>query len=49
LGFSNSSGVTDLTTCFDPLDMRRISVELNLPPEYFRALLAIPSFAEARC
>ena len=46
VGFSNGSGVSSLRGKFDPLDMRRISVERGLPHSYFRALLAIPSFAE---
>jgi peptidoglycan/xylan/chitin deacetylase (PgdA/CDA1 family) len=46
VGFSNTSGVTWHTRRFDPLDMRRISVECHLPPSYFRALLAVPTFAE---
>jgi peptidoglycan/xylan/chitin deacetylase (PgdA/CDA1 family) len=48
VGFSNGSGVSSLRGKFDPLDMRRISVERGLPQSYFRALLAIPSFAETR-
>ncbi len=46
VGFSNGSGVTWTLGRFDPFDMKRISVELNLPASYFRALLAIPTFAE---
>ncbi len=49
LGFSNTSGVTWTSRPFDPLDMRRISVEHSLPLPYFRALLAIPPFAESVC
>jgi len=46
VGFSNGSGVSSLKGKFDPFDVRRISVERGLAPSYFRALLAIPSFAE---
>jgi hypothetical protein len=46
LGFSNTSGVTWTSRRFDPLDMRRMSVEHALPMPYFRALLALPPFAE---
>lgn len=49
LGFSNTSGVTWTSRPFDPLDMRRISVEHRLPMPYFRALLALPPFAESTC
>jgi peptidoglycan/xylan/chitin deacetylase (PgdA/CDA1 family) len=47
LGFSNTSGVTWTSRPFDPLDIRRISVEHGLPMPYFRALLALPPFAES--
>jgi peptidoglycan/xylan/chitin deacetylase (PgdA/CDA1 family) len=47
LGFSNTSGVTWTSRPFDPLDIRRISVEHDLPMPYFRALLALPAFAES--
>lgn len=47
VGFSNTSGVTWTARRFDPLDMRRISVEHGLPMPYFRALLALPPFAES--
>lgn len=46
LGFSSGSGVSSLSHNFDPLNVRRISVERGLPHAYFRALLAIPAFAE---
>lgn len=46
LGFSNTSGVTVLNGSVDPLDMHRISVERSMPSSYFKALLALPSFAE---
>jgi peptidoglycan/xylan/chitin deacetylase (PgdA/CDA1 family) len=47
VGFSNSTGVSSLAREFDPLNVRRISVERGLPHSYFRALLAIPGFAES--
>lgn len=46
LGFSNGSGVSWLWNGFDPLDVNRISVDVGMPMPYFRALCAIPSFAE---
>jgi hypothetical protein len=46
VGFSNGSGVSWLWNGFDPLDMRRISIDVGLPLSYFRALCAVPSFAE---
>lgn len=46
VGFSNGSGVNLLSQELDPLNVRRISVERGLPHSYFRALLAIPAFAE---
>jgi len=46
LGFSNGSGVSWLWNGFDPLDLHRISVDVGMPLPYFRALCAIPSFAE---
>jgi len=46
LGFSNTSGITLLNGSVDPLDLHRISVERSMPPSYFKALLALPSFAE---
>jgi peptidoglycan/xylan/chitin deacetylase (PgdA/CDA1 family) len=48
LGFSNGSGVSWLWNGFDPLDMRRISVDVGMPLSYFRALVAIPSFADTK-
>jgi peptidoglycan/xylan/chitin deacetylase (PgdA/CDA1 family) len=48
VGFSNGSGSSWLWNGFDPLDMRRISVEVGLPMHYFRALVAIPSFGETQ-
>jgi hypothetical protein len=48
LGFSNGSGVSWIGgSRFDPLNVRRISVERNLPHSYFRTMLAIPSFSES--
>ena len=49
VGFSNTSGVTWTSRPFDPLDMRRISVESGMPNPYFKALLALPAFAESAC
>lgn len=46
LGFSNGTGVTPLGSGFDPLNVRRISVERGLPDSMFRAMLAIPALAE---
>jgi peptidoglycan/xylan/chitin deacetylase (PgdA/CDA1 family) len=45
LGFSNGSGVCWLWGDLDPLDLARVSVDCHLPRSYFRALLALPSFA----
>lgn len=46
LGFTSQSGVSSFSRDFDPLNVRRISVERGMPHSYFRALLAIPAFAE---
>lgn len=44
LGFSNNTGVNRLRD-FDPLDARRISLELGLTDAFFRSMLAIPWLA----
>jgi peptidoglycan/xylan/chitin deacetylase (PgdA/CDA1 family) len=44
LGFSNDSGVNNVWT-FDPLDARRFSFDVHLPPAQFLAMLAIPWLA----
>jgi peptidoglycan/xylan/chitin deacetylase (PgdA/CDA1 family) len=46
LGFSNTSGLTWLSGRFDPLDIHRLAVERGMPLPYFRALVALPNFAE---
>lgn len=48
VGFSNGSGTSWLWNGFDPLDLRRISVDVGMPMPYFRALVAIPAFAETQ-
>jgi hypothetical protein len=45
LGFSNGGGVCWLWGDLDPLDLSRISLQRHLPTSYFRAMLAVPSFA----
>jgi peptidoglycan/xylan/chitin deacetylase (PgdA/CDA1 family) len=47
VGFSNMSGVTPTKGDVDRLDVRRISVETELPDSFFRAFLALPAFAES--
>jgi peptidoglycan/xylan/chitin deacetylase (PgdA/CDA1 family) len=44
LGFSNDSGVNNVWT-FDPLDARRLSLDINLPEAQFLAMLAVPWLA----
>jgi peptidoglycan/xylan/chitin deacetylase (PgdA/CDA1 family) len=46
IGFSNGSGTSWLWNGFDALDLKRISVDVGMPMPYFRALVAIPSFAQ---
>jgi peptidoglycan/xylan/chitin deacetylase (PgdA/CDA1 family) len=41
LGFSNGTGV-NLVRAFDPLDTRRVSMDLALGDRFFRAALALP-------
>jgi peptidoglycan/xylan/chitin deacetylase (PgdA/CDA1 family) len=44
LGFSNDSGVNNVWT-FDALDVRRLSLDMNLPEAEFLAMLAVPWLA----
>jgi peptidoglycan/xylan/chitin deacetylase (PgdA/CDA1 family) len=44
LGFSNATGV-NRTTALDPLDVKRISLDLSIRDPFFRAMLAVPWFA----
>ncbi len=44
LGFSNHSGVNNVWT-FDPLDARRLSLDIDLPEAHFLAMLAVPWLA----
>lgn len=44
LGFSNGTGV-NRTTCFKPLDAKRISLDIAMPDPFFRAVLALPWLA----
>ncbi len=46
LGFSNGTGASPLGENFDPLNVRRISLERGLPDSLFRAMLALPALAE---
>ena len=41
LGFSNGTGMSVLHA-FDPLDVRRVSMDLSLGDRYFRSALALP-------
>jgi peptidoglycan/xylan/chitin deacetylase (PgdA/CDA1 family) len=41
LGFTNASGINHRWS-FDPLDVRRLSLELGSPDGYFKTVLAIP-------
>jgi peptidoglycan/xylan/chitin deacetylase (PgdA/CDA1 family) len=41
LGFSNATG-TNRRRVFDPLDVRRISLEANIGDRFFRSMLALP-------
>jgi peptidoglycan/xylan/chitin deacetylase (PgdA/CDA1 family) len=47
LGFSSGTGVNDVWS-FDPLDARRLSLDVNQSPAQFLATLAIPGFAYDR-
>lgn len=44
LGFSNGTGLNS-TLRFDPLDVRRLSLEVDLTDAYFRGMVALPYFA----
>jgi peptidoglycan/xylan/chitin deacetylase (PgdA/CDA1 family) len=44
LGFSNATGVNRARR-FDPLDVKRISLDLSIPDPFFRAMLAVPWLA----
>jgi peptidoglycan/xylan/chitin deacetylase (PgdA/CDA1 family) len=44
LGFSNATGV-NRTRTLDPLDVKRISLDLSIRDPFFRAMLALPWFA----
>jgi hypothetical protein len=46
-GFTNMSGTATVRqTYLAPFDIKRLSVEASLTPSYFRAILALPCFAE---
>lgn len=42
LGFSNASGINNTWQGLDPLDLRRVSLDIELEDVLFRAMLAIP-------
>lgn len=42
LGFSNASGVNNLWTNVDPLDLRRVSLDRDVEDVLFRGMLALP-------
>jgi peptidoglycan/xylan/chitin deacetylase (PgdA/CDA1 family) len=44
LGFSNATGV-NRTRSLDPLDVKRVSLDLSIRDPFFRAMLAVPWFA----
>jgi len=44
LGFTNGTG-TNPVWRFDPMDVRRLSLEVDVPPSYFRGMVALPYFA----
>ncbi|HWL86723.1 MAG TPA: polysaccharide deacetylase family protein [Polyangiaceae bacterium] len=44
LGFTNGTG-TNPVWRFDPMDVRRLSLEVDVSPSYFRGMVAIPYFA----
>lgn len=44
LGFSNGTGLNS-TLRFDPLDVRRLSLEVDVSDAYFRGMVALPYFA----
>jgi hypothetical protein len=41
LGFTNASGINHRFR-FDPLDVRRLSLDLDAPDGYFKTVMAIP-------
>lgn len=43
-GFTNGTGINALWR-FDPIDVRRLSLELDVPASYFRGMVALPYFA----
>jgi peptidoglycan/xylan/chitin deacetylase (PgdA/CDA1 family) len=43
-GFTNGTGINALWR-FDPIDVRRLSLEIDVPPSYFRGMVALPYFA----
>jgi peptidoglycan/xylan/chitin deacetylase (PgdA/CDA1 family) len=45
LGFSNRTGIVARSQELDPLDLRRMAVESDLPEHYFRGILALPQLA----
>jgi peptidoglycan/xylan/chitin deacetylase (PgdA/CDA1 family) len=44
LGFSNATGI-NRTRTLDPLDVKRVSLDLSIRDPFFRAMLAVPWFA----
>lgn len=42
LGFSNASGINSLFRRVDPLDLKRVSLDLDVDDSLFRGMLAIP-------
>ncbi|WP_394828729.1 polysaccharide deacetylase family protein [Pendulispora albinea] len=44
LGFTNGTG-TNPVWRFDPMDVRRLSLEVDVEPSYFRGMVALPYFA----
>lgn len=41
LGFSNAGGINHRRT-FDPLNVRRISLDIDMPDGYFKSVMAVP-------
>lgn len=46
LGFSNASGVNNFWQRVDPLDLRRISLDLDLGDALFRGIVALPPLGQ---
>jgi peptidoglycan/xylan/chitin deacetylase (PgdA/CDA1 family) len=44
LGFSNGTGINHVWR-FDPLDVKRMSLEVDVPDSYFHGMVALPYFA----